>query len=168
LIHQPAVHVKKFGSASAGKAGSAFELGTRAYPLETHMWEFLSWLFFIAFIGGLVIVGGLLLKGYLAQEGNAGKFTGSFFGPKPDKRLDVVDQANVDGRRRLVLVRRDEVEHLIMTGGPVDVVIETNIESNTSPNASHGRHENGKVQSIETNSSGSFSRPARAFSKTAE
>jgi hypothetical protein len=24
-------------------------------------------------------------------------------------------------------VRRDDVEHLIMTGGPVDVVIETNI-----------------------------------------
>jgi formyltetrahydrofolate deformylase len=29
----------------------------------------------------------------------------------------------VDGRRRLVLIRRDDVEHLIMTGGPVDVVI---------------------------------------------
>jgi hypothetical protein len=29
--------------------------------------------------------------------------------------------------RRLVLIRRDDVEHLIMTGGPVDVVIETGI-----------------------------------------
>ena len=51
----------------------------------------------------------------------------SFFGPRPVPRLAVVDHANVDGRRRLVLVRRDNIEHLIMTGGPVDVVIETGI-----------------------------------------
>jgi hypothetical protein len=41
--------------------------------------------------------------------------------------LDVVEHANVDGRRKLLLIRRDDVEHLIMTGGPVDVVIETGI-----------------------------------------
>jgi len=51
----------------------------------------------------------------------------SFFGPKPEPRLAVIDHANVDGRRRLVLIRRDDTEHLIMTGGPVDVVIETGI-----------------------------------------
>jgi flagellar protein FliO/FliZ len=51
----------------------------------------------------------------------------SFFGPRAEPRLAVVDHANVDGRRRLVLVRRDNIEHLIMTGGPVDVVIETGI-----------------------------------------
>jgi hypothetical protein len=33
----------------------------------------------------------------------------------------------VDGRRKLVLVRRDNVEHLLMIGGPSDVVIEPNI-----------------------------------------
>lgn len=48
------------------------------------------------------------------------------FQSKP-KRLGVMEIASVDGRRRLVLVRRDNVEHLIMTGGPVDVVIETGI-----------------------------------------
>ncbi len=42
-------------------------------------------------------------------------------------RLAVIDHANVDGRRRLVLIRRDNVEHLLMTGGPTDVVIEPNI-----------------------------------------
>lgn len=42
-------------------------------------------------------------------------------------RLAVVDAAAVDGRRRLVLVRRDNVEHLIMIGGPTDVVVEPNI-----------------------------------------
>ena len=40
-----------------------------------------------------------------------------------------MEQASVDSRRKLVLIRRDDVEHLIMTGGPVDVVIETGIAS---------------------------------------
>lgn len=42
-------------------------------------------------------------------------------------RLQVLDAAAVDARRRLVLVRRDDVEHLIMIGGPTDVVIESRI-----------------------------------------
>ena len=52
--------------------------------------------------------------------------TGQLSGP-PEPRLSVTEQANVDGRRKLLLIRRDDVEHLIMTGGPVDMVIETNI-----------------------------------------
>lgn len=91
------------------------------------MWDILSWLFFLVFIAALLVVGGLLVRGYLTTGSPTAGFTGVLFGPKPEKRLDVVDQANVDGRRRLVLIRRDDVEHLIMTGGPVDVVIETNI-----------------------------------------
>ncbi|WP_028744621.1 flagellar biosynthetic protein FliO [Rhizobium mesoamericanum] len=42
-------------------------------------------------------------------------------------RLQVLDAAAVDARRRLVLVRRDDVEHLIMIGGPTDIVIESRI-----------------------------------------
>jgi hypothetical protein len=42
-------------------------------------------------------------------------------------RLAVIDAAVIDGRRRLVLIRRDNVEHLLMIGGPSDVVIEQNI-----------------------------------------
>jgi hypothetical protein len=42
-------------------------------------------------------------------------------------RLAVIDAAAVDGRRRLVLVRRDNVEHLLMIGGPSDIVVEANI-----------------------------------------
>jgi flagellar protein FliO/FliZ len=49
------------------------------------------------------------------------------FPPKPVPRLAVMEQASVDRMRRLVLIRRDDIEHLIMTGGPVDVVIETGI-----------------------------------------
>jgi hypothetical protein len=51
------------------------------------------------------------------------------FRPKGERRLEVVDHASVDSRRKLVLIRRDDVEHLLLTGGPVDVVIETGIKS---------------------------------------
>jgi flagellar protein FliO/FliZ len=42
-------------------------------------------------------------------------------------RLAVTDHTAVDARRRLILVRRDNVEHLVMIGGPMDVVVESNI-----------------------------------------
>ncbi|MFC6444125.1 flagellar biosynthetic protein FliO [Shinella zoogloeoides] len=42
-------------------------------------------------------------------------------------RLAVLDAAAIDTRRRLVLVRRDDVEHLVMIGGPTDIVIESRI-----------------------------------------
>lgn len=42
-------------------------------------------------------------------------------------RLAVLDAAAIDTRRRLVLLRRDDVEHLVMIGGPTDIVIETRI-----------------------------------------
>ena len=42
-------------------------------------------------------------------------------------RLAVIDHASVDARRRLILIRRDNVEHLLLIGGPTDVVVEPNI-----------------------------------------
>lgn len=42
-------------------------------------------------------------------------------------RLAVMDATAVDSHRRLVLVRRDDVEHLLLIGGPTDVVVEHNI-----------------------------------------
>lgn len=50
-----------------------------------------------------------------------------------DRRLGVVETASVDSHRKLILIRRDAVEHLIMTGGPVDVLIETGIEGRKPP-----------------------------------
>lgn len=42
-------------------------------------------------------------------------------------RIEVIEVAPFDAKRRLVLIRRDNVEHLVLTGGPVDVVIENGI-----------------------------------------
>src|SRR5262249_54017554 len=52
-------------------------------------------------------------------------------GQRPD--VAVVDAAVVDERRRLILVRRDNTEHLMMIGGPNDLVIEANIAPATTP-----------------------------------
>lgn len=70
-----------------------------------------------------LIAGGLFYRSYASGA----PIGGALFRPKPEKRLSVSEQASVDGRRRLILIRRDNVEHLIMTGGPVDVVIESGI-----------------------------------------
>ncbi|MDP9591181.1 UNVERIFIED_ORG: hypothetical protein J2W19_003757 [Shinella zoogloeoides] len=50
-------------------------------------------------------------------------------------RLAVLDAAAIDTRRRLVLVRRDDVEHLVMIGGPTDIVIESRIVPTASESA---------------------------------
>jgi len=42
-------------------------------------------------------------------------------------RLGVVDVFGLDGQRQLVIVRRDNTEHLLMIGGPNDLVIESQI-----------------------------------------
>lgn len=74
-------------------------------------------------------------KKQLGLGGGSGGFT--LFGPRPEHRIGVVDHVSVDGKRRLVLLRRDDVEHLIMTGGPVDVVIETGIVPHSQPRHVH-------------------------------
>jgi flagellar protein FliO/FliZ len=83
----------------------------------------MTWIWIVLFLCVAMIAGGLFLRSAMA----GGSIGGGLFGPKPDRRLEVIEQASVDSRRRLIIVRRDNVEHLIMTGGPVDVVIETGI-----------------------------------------
>jgi flagellar protein FliO/FliZ len=87
------------------------------------MADILTYFFLFALMALAVVAGVWVFKSYL----NGQSPTSALFGPRPEKRLAVVEHASVDGRRRLILVRRDGVEHLIMTGGPVDVVIETGI-----------------------------------------
>jgi hypothetical protein len=42
-------------------------------------------------------------------------------------RLAVMDATPVDSQRRLVLIRRDDTEHLLLIGGPTDLVVERDI-----------------------------------------
>jgi hypothetical protein len=80
--------------------------------------------FFIAFLVVLALIGG---AAYLVRRFGASALNAAAGARGRQPRLAVIDHAAVDGRRRLVLIRRDNVEHLIMIGGPSDVVIEPNI-----------------------------------------
>jgi len=79
--------------------------------------------FFFAFVAVLALIG---VAAWLVR-----RFAGNRLGANPNRgrmpRLAVIDAAAVDGRRRLVLVRRDNIEHLLMIGGPTDIVVEPNI-----------------------------------------
>ena len=92
------------------------------------------WLYWLFILILLAAAGGAALlayRTYVLGDTSTPKLNigGWLFRHRPAPRLGVIEQASVDARRRLVLIRRDGVEHLIMTGGPVDVVIETGIQS---------------------------------------
>jgi flagellar biogenesis protein FliO len=74
----------------------------------------------------IVVLGLFALAFWLLRRVGGGRL-GSGATRGRQSRLAVIDQATVDSRRRLVLIRRDNVEHLLIIGGPSDVVVEQNI-----------------------------------------
>jgi hypothetical protein len=85
--------------------------------------------FFVAFVIVLALIGGTFWL--VRRLGSDRLGSSSSRGRQP--RLAVIDAAAVDGRRRLILIRRDNVEHLLMIGGPSDVVVEANIVRAAAP-----------------------------------
>jgi flagellar protein FliO/FliZ len=85
--------------------------------------------FFFAFVVVLALIGVVawLIRRFASNRLGANTQRGRM------PRLAVIDAAAVDGRRRLVLVRRDNVEHLLMIGGPSDIVVEPNIVRAAAP-----------------------------------
>lgn len=80
------------------------------------------WIFFaILIVLALIGAAAYLVRRFAGRGIGAGNSRGRM------PRLAVIDAAAVDGRRRLVLVRRDNVEHLLMIGGPSDIVVEPSI-----------------------------------------
>jgi hypothetical protein len=76
----------------------------------------------VAFISAIVVALAVIVRNARRTPGLSG-----LFAARPAKRIDIVEQASIDGKRKLLLIRRDNVEHLVMTGGPVDIVIEGGI-----------------------------------------
>ncbi|WP_237152569.1 flagellar biosynthetic protein FliO [Oryzibacter oryziterrae] len=72
-----------------------------------------------------VIAGLLWLLRWVLQNSVGGGALAAFKGRQ--NRLAVVDAVAVDPKRRLILVRRDNVEHLILVGGGNDLVVEPTI-----------------------------------------
>jgi len=84
--------------------------------LDTYMRFVLALLFVLALIG---IVAWLARKAGLGTRVVRAKGSG--------RRLSIVEVSPVDGKRRLILVRRDGVEHLVLLGATGETVIETGI-----------------------------------------
>ena len=111
--------------------------------------------FVVAFVIVLALIG--LTFWLVRRFGTARVGAAAQRGRQP--RLAVIDAAPIDGRRRLVLVRRDNVEHLLMIGGPTDVVVEQNIMRAVPVNAprdvpvprqgAEARPEPARVQALE-------------------
>jgi len=64
----------------------------------------------------------VLLVGLLVYKLLSGPVMG-----RKGQRLGISEYHEIDKTRRLVLVRRDETEHLILIGGGQDIVVESNI-----------------------------------------
>jgi flagellar protein FliO/FliZ len=79
--------------------------------------------FFLAFLIVLGLIGATV---WAVRRFGAGRLGGAGTRAR-QPRLAVVDHASVDSRRRLILVRRDNIEHLVLIGGPTDVIVEANI-----------------------------------------
>jgi hypothetical protein len=48
------------------------------------------------------------------------------------RRLMLIEALQVDQKRQLLILRRDDVEHVVLTGGPQDIVVETGIAVDTT------------------------------------
>ena len=79
-----------------------------------------------AILALIIVIGLASAVFYVVRHVSTGRIgTAAMRGRQP--RLAVIEVAGIDPRRRLLLIRRDNVEHLIMIGGPTDVVVEPNI-----------------------------------------
>ena len=100
---------------------------------------------------GVVIVAAIaVIVWNLQRRGHMAFMRG---GTNRQPRLAILDAAAVDARRRLVLIRRDNVEHLVMIGGPSDIVVERGINRS----AARG----GQQESAAAHGPGPAARPAK-------
>ena len=82
---------------------------------------------YFRFLLALVFVLGLIgVLATIARRAGLG-FPTAAIKPGNKRRLSVVEVTAVDGRRRMVLVRRDDVEHLLLISPTSETVIERGI-----------------------------------------
>ncbi|MBT4769906.1 MAG: FliO/MopB family protein [Rhodospirillaceae bacterium] len=82
---------------------------------------------YLKFIVALLFVLALIfLLAHLVKRFGIG-FPGNLSTASTKRRLTLIEQMTLDAKRRLVLVRRDDVEHLILLGPSADLIVETGI-----------------------------------------
>lgn len=87
----------------------------------------------IKFVAALVFVLGLIgvLSIVAKRAGLSPRATR--LTPGARKRLSIVEVMSVDAKRRLVLIRRDDQEHLVLLGINRDLVVERNVTPPPKP-----------------------------------
>ena len=88
---------------------------------------------YLRFVAALIAV--LALIGAVAWAARRFGLMPRASGQAQGRRLQVLEVAPIDARRRLVLVRRDAVEHLILLGQSSDLLIEGGINAAPGPKA---------------------------------
>ncbi|TAL01297.1 MAG: hypothetical protein EPO08_10755 [Rhodospirillaceae bacterium] len=87
---------------------------------------------YLKFILALIFVLGLIMGlAWLLKRLGLGMSAGGVLTRR--RRIRTVETAMLDGRHRLVLIRRDDVEHLIMIGPNTSQVIERSIPATALP-----------------------------------
>ena len=86
--------------------------------MEIDAANYFKFLLSLLFVLGLI--GGFALFAKRLGLGNRGPVK-----RKKGKRLSIIETITLDAKRRMVLVRRDDAEHLILIGSTSEQVIET-------------------------------------------
>ncbi|MCO5066016.1 MAG: flagellar biosynthetic protein FliO [Rhizobiaceae bacterium] len=84
---------------------------------------------YVAVACGVFVV--LCLLYLLYRRARSGTYVAG--GRNRKARLAIMDATAIDTHRRLVLVRRDDVEHLLLIGGHSDIVVESDISVHGHP-----------------------------------
>ena len=86
----------------------------------------------IAVVAVLLVVLAILHFGFHVFRRRKGKGRAKS-GIMSDSRVEVLETTVIDADRRLVLIRCDRIEHLIMIGGPADLVVENDVRKVRGP-----------------------------------
>lgn len=84
---------------------------------------------YMSYIAPAAIAVAVLVVGFIIYKALSGRVLG-----RKGQRLGISEYHEIDKTRRLVLVRRDETEHLILIGGAHDLVVESGISLDSGMN----------------------------------
>jgi flagellar protein FliO/FliZ len=97
---------------------------------------------YFTFVAALVFVLALIvLLAWIAKRLGV---SGNVASGGRNKRVSIVESVPVDAKRRLILVRRDGVEHLVLLGSDGDTVIEAGIRPSFAATVDAVRQETGE------------------------
>jgi flagellar protein FliO/FliZ len=110
------VHLQGFGI--VGKIFQQWMRRNRRRPEMSALQPYMSSIYTAALLLGAIVLALLVFKALNRRMRSSN-----------GARLGVSEVHEIDSTRKLILVRRDDVEHLLVIGGDHDLVVEQNIES---------------------------------------